>query len=438
MTDMRKIIYGLLLCLLPTVVHAQQTSDVIYEIKRTLEAFSTDLNNINQPSVNYKSSLEKISLYGPQVEPRVFTHNGTRPGSLTRWIEAYVTDSLMCMAVSHTFDINEGSLKKASRESGDRRYTVDALMTWEYINRQGEIMTRRSPVSFTVIYNRRDKWVEITGINGNWPSLKKEYRHAKQFADDLYHQEEYAQAVSIYERLAGQGHAAAQNLLGYLYYNGFADLPKDYLKAFEFYKAAALQGHAQAQYHLGFFYFHPKGTQKRDYHKAVEWFRKATAQGEVSAHYYLGWCYANGEGGLPKDLYQAIGHYTTAAEGGIVAAMTTLAECYAEGKGDLSPDPHKAAELYAKAAEQGSSEAQYELARFYEQGKGGLFKDSVQAARLLQQSASQNYKLAQWRLAGYYEKGIGGLPKDTAKARELKKQGSFIPIRRAVRKQTVK
>ena len=65
--------------------------------------------------------------------------------------------------------------------------------------------------------------------------------------------QDYARARHFYELAANQGHAVAQNNLGYLYHNGLG-VTQDYAKARHFYELAANQGNACAQNNLGYLY----------------------------------------------------------------------------------------------------------------------------------------------------------------------------------------
>ena len=63
----------------------------------------------------------------------------------------------------------------------------------------------------------------------------------------------YATALEFWRPLAEQGHAGAQNNLGFMYDNG-RGVPKDYAEAAKWYPKAAEQGHAKAQSGLGILY----------------------------------------------------------------------------------------------------------------------------------------------------------------------------------------
>ena len=88
-------------------------------------------------------------------------------------------------------------------------------------------------------------------------------------------------AAEWYLRAAQQGHAGAQNSLGWLYQRGLG-VSQDNAAAVEWYRRAAEQGHAGAQNNLGWMYQAGKGV-SQDVEEAVRWYRKAADQGNEKA-----------------------------------------------------------------------------------------------------------------------------------------------------------
>ena len=93
------------------------------------------------------------------------------------------------------------------------------------------------------------------------------------------------QAFQIFQVLAGQGHAGAQNKLGYCYQNG-RGVTQDHAKAVEWYGKAAQQGHVVSYVDIGYCYKDGEGV-TQDYAAAAEWFRKAVKQGFSPAQWAL-------------------------------------------------------------------------------------------------------------------------------------------------------
>ena len=81
------------------------------------------------------------------------------------------------------------------------------------------------------------------------------------------------------------------------------DIPPNYVKAIRWYRLAADQGHAGAQNRLGFSYSQGEGI-PQDVAQAIRWFRRAANQNDAGAQFSLGSMYMNGEGVL-QDYVEA-------------------------------------------------------------------------------------------------------------------------------------
>ncbi len=106
--------------------------------------------------------------------------------------------------------------------------------------------------------------------NGN--SVKEQFQRAY----DLHEQGRYAEALKIYQYLAGQDHADAQFKLGLMYELG-QSAAQNYSQAVFWYQKAADQGNTNAQYNLALKYQSGQGVTK-DPAQAAYWFGKAAGQ----------------------------------------------------------------------------------------------------------------------------------------------------------------
>ena len=97
---------------------------------------------------------------------------------------------------------------------------------------------------------------------------------------------DYATALRVFQPLAAQGDAIAQNNLGAMYENG-SGVPQDYREAAKWYQLSAAQGNVRAQSNLGLIYVNGLGIRK-DYNEALKLFRFAAAQGYAPAQNDLG------------------------------------------------------------------------------------------------------------------------------------------------------
>ena len=105
-----------------------------------------------------------------------------------------------------------------------------------------------------------------------------------------FNRDDYKTAFEELEKLAQQGDAKAQNILGFMYGKALG-VPQDYVQALKGYRKAADQGNADAQFNLAQMYEAGRGVAQDDV-QAVEWYRQAADQGYVFAQFNLGSMYA--------------------------------------------------------------------------------------------------------------------------------------------------
>ena len=241
---------------------------------------------------------------------------------------------------------------------------------------------------------------------------------------EFYENKDYKNAVEFLHKAAEQGHADAQNNLGWCYKNGFGVEKNDH-EAVKWYQKAAEQGHAVAQENLALCYENGEGVEK-DVGEAVKWFRKAAEQGSDTAQNSLGWCYENGEG-VEKNDHEAVKWYRKAAEQGYAVAQHNLGWCYEKGEG-VEKDVHEAVKWFRKAAEQGFDTAQNSLGWCYQSGEG-VEKDFHEAVKWYRKAAEQGHADAQNSLGWCYQSGVG-VEKDAHEAvkwfRKAAEQGHAV------------
>jgi len=130
-------------------------------------------------------------------------------------------------------------------------------------------------------------------------------------------------ALRSYRKAAEQGHAAAQNRLGWMYEKG-EGVDTDYGEAVTWYRRAAEQGHINAMNDLGYMYRQGWGV-TQDYRDALDWFRKAAEKFDSYAEYNLGQMYENGWG-TEKDQDEAVRWFRRSASRGHEWAAKRLEE----------------------------------------------------------------------------------------------------------------
>lgn len=105
-----------------------------------------------------------------------------------------------------------------------------------------------------------------------------QYLQARKYelGDDV--RENPVQAVALYQKAAGQGHAAAQYSLGRMYAAG-SGVRQDYAEALRWFQKAAGQNYALAQNRIGVMYEKGQGV-ARDPVEAYKWYFLASRQNE--------------------------------------------------------------------------------------------------------------------------------------------------------------
>jgi len=132
-----------------------------------------------------------------------------------------------------------------------------------------------------------------------------------------------ALALRAYRKAAEQGHAAAQNRLGWMFEKG-EGTEADYAEAVMWYERAAEQGHINAMNDLG--YMHRQGWGvTQSYSEALRWFRRAAEKYDSYAEYNMGQMYENGWG-VGKDQDEAIRWFRRSAARGHEWAAKRLEE----------------------------------------------------------------------------------------------------------------
>ncbi len=133
--------------------------------------------------------------------------------------------------------------------------------------------------------------------------------------------------------------------LGYAYADGLF-VEQDYVQAMEWFEKAADLGNADAMVWIGDFYLDGQGVEQ-DYAKAFEWYEKGLNLGNTDSMNCIGRMYKDGLG-VEQDYFQAMEWAKKSAELGNVTAMRNIAYLYENGLG-VEQDSVKAQEWYEKA-----------------------------------------------------------------------------------------
>ena len=198
---------------------------------------------------------------------------------------------------------------------------------------------------------------------------------------------DYAKALRQFRPLADQGTAAAEDLIGIMYYFG-QGVPQGYAEAAKWFRLAAHQGNADAEGWLGDIYYRGLDV-LRNYVEAAKWSCPAAKQGYAPSQSLLGFMYLRGNGVKKNDM-KALNWFRLAADQGYPDAQTNLGIMYHRGEGVLQ-DYAEAIKWHRLAANQGNAQAQLLLGGMYFEGQG-VTQDYAQAYIWFNLSAAQGFQ----------------------------------------------
>lgn len=188
---------------------------------------------------------------------------------------------------------------------------------------------------------------------------------------------------------------------------------RQYAQALDVCTRAAGQGDPAAQFGLSVMYAEGWGA-KKNATTSLQWLQASARQGYPPAEYALASRYAAGSG-VSRDRKESVRLLVQAADHGFLLAQMLLARAHESGYPYLGIDKDldEAVRWYRKAAAQCEA-CQYALWRAYYFGRG-VERNETEAARHLQRAAEAGLPKAQMQLAFRYNKGEG-VPKDAVKA----------------------
>ena len=247
---------------------------------------------------------------------------------------------------------------------------------------------------------------------------------------------DYASELTLLRPLAEQGNAAAQGLLGLMYYEGLG-ITQNYVEAARWLRKVAEQGDAKVQAFLGNMYHDGIGV-PRDYVQAYMWLNLAAAGGDKEAvqdrerlehlmtaeqiaeaqRRTAAWQpvrfgkqqpaapvaagqFENGWAAYKRaDYATAVRLWRSLAERGNPIAQLLLGSMSADGRG-VKRDYAEATKWYRKAKGQGPADALCVLAR-----RCDAFPDYTKTTKWLRNAGDKGDALAQFVLGFMYDNGI--------------------------------
>ena len=125
---MKNRILFLLLCIIMVInLSAQTKSQVLVDIRFTLNDFMADLCIANENQSLNKNYIEDISETFGNSE--YFIRNGQNTQSFQEWLDGYCKLKINSEPIQHTVIVLEQTLKKVdANNSEDKRYSVDVTL----------------------------------------------------------------------------------------------------------------------------------------------------------------------------------------------------------------------------------------------------------------------------------------------------------------------
>lgn len=272
---------------------------------------------------------------------------------------------------------------------------------------------------------------DVDSARQTWVAFAEGGDAEAQFMLGLSYDEEGnpAEAARWYECSANQGHAAAENNLGLLYYEG-RGVEQSIATAKTWFERSAEHGFARAHHNLGVLMLFEEGNEQHGVTKihlaaekgdstaqrvlgamtqSEEWLTTAAEQGDERAMFDLARLY------LTREQHSLARKWMTdAAEAGFADAQCALGYLSQQGIGG-HPSARVAALWYESAARQGHATAQARLGQLHLAGTGAP-QDDARGAHWLHLAAEQGMAHAQHDLGLCYLRGTGVLPDDEAAA----------------------
>ena len=196
--------------------------------------------------------------------------------------------------------------------------------------------------------------------------------------DESFPLEERDKAAEQLEKLAEDGDAYAQYVIGTAYRDGGLLIP-DTAKAQKFLECAAKQEIDAAQYALGKLFLSDEAD-VHDSAKGIYWLKRSADNGSDFAAYRLGKEYLSGKNTI-KDAETAVSYLRQAADNGSAYAQYLLGKLTLMGEG-VPKDPDTAYEWFAAARDNGHAYAEFFMKRM-ERGEQEPPSVLLSATRLL-------------------------------------------------------
>lgn len=138
-------------------------------------------------------------------------------------------------------------------------------------------------------------------------------------------------ALDLWNKAADEDHPGSLSLLGRAYVEGQMGVDRDVAAGLSMLEKAANKGDAAASMYLGKMYSNGEGVEQ-NLERGMKWYEQAASRGDAHAQYIVGLAYLGGSG-VPLDEQKAFNWLKLSAGQEHVNAMLMLSVCYSTGKG---------------------------------------------------------------------------------------------------------
>ena len=160
---MKKLILSLLLCVIALAqIQAQTKSQILSDLRLTMQDFMSELNYINEDKDNLSQNIKEVSRTFGSDE--YFMLNGKNEMTFGDWIGHYCTSGLHGRNISYSISVQENTVAKVKPgDAQDMRYSFNAVFRRSGIDdKVSETMT-----SWVVVWNGENRYVTIVEFHDN-------------------------------------------------------------------------------------------------------------------------------------------------------------------------------------------------------------------------------------------------------------------------------
>lgn len=187
----------------------------------------------------------------------------------------------VCFLLSVIKNVDKAHEEKSTNIAVVKERLIDPLKEGKLAYEQGNYIVAYT--FFTELMNEGNSEAEEElsnrFINGN---DEVQYNLGIAFEEGNNVNKDIEEAIKWYRRAADKGNAAAQNWLGWAYWENIIKSRRRNMEGFEWFQKAASNGCSEAQYNLGSAFEKGKGV-KKDIKEAIKWYRRAAKQGDQDA-----------------------------------------------------------------------------------------------------------------------------------------------------------